>query len=326
MNILLTIVIPTFNRLELLTEQVRFILSEIGERKDVELLVVDNCSDYDLSVLQDALRAVPLVKIHRQPENIGPDRNFMFGVQQSSGSYVWLIGDDDRPARGLVDRLCAHLVDATPDLCYLPSRWSTALPEPVPACKELTFSQLDAEPWLKIVHIWVTFISGIVLRRKHVEELIGRFVGSNLVQLEWTYRALTRGTKFTLASEKCVFAMSGNTGGYSALEVFGVSFPLICYELLPERLARSVVSRVLWTYFPQLVLACRMGTLGSFEEFGGLPNPAPRVRSSIAFWCAVLPAEKVPLSVAFVVRVPLGVLARLWAGLDVVQSRRLETE
>jgi glycosyltransferase involved in cell wall biosynthesis len=326
MTVLLTIIVPTFNRLELLTEQVHFLLSEIEGRTDVELLVVDNCSDYDPSVLQNMFRAASSVNVHRQGENIGPDRNFMFGVRHAAGSYVWLLGDDDRPACGLIDRLCAHLVDAMPDLCYLPSRWSAALPDPVPACQDVKFLESDAESWLKIVHVWVTFISGIVVRRNYVEEPIGRFVGSNLVQLEWTYRALTRGTKFTLASKKCVFAMSGNTGGYSALEVFGGSFPTISFELLPERLARSVVSRVMWTYFPQLVLGCRMGTLGQFEKYGGLPSPSSRVRSSIAFWSAVVPAAKVPLSLAIVVRVPLGILVRLWACLDAFQLRRLETE
>jgi abequosyltransferase len=107
---LLAISIPTYNRAAFLPELLASIEREWDPR--LEVVVSDNAStDGTAALLEEWRLRLPCLKIVHQSENIGPDRNFVAVVAESSAPFCWLIGSDDALAPGAVATMLRVLTD-----------------------------------------------------------------------------------------------------------------------------------------------------------------------------------------------------------------------
>lgn len=98
---LLAISIPTYNRAAFLPELLASIEREWDPR--LEVVVSDNAStDGTAALLEEWRVRLPRLKIVYQSENIGPDKNFVAVVAESSAPFCWLMGSDDALAPGAV--------------------------------------------------------------------------------------------------------------------------------------------------------------------------------------------------------------------------------
>jgi len=98
---LVTIAIPTYNRadsyLKLALE------SAINQTyPNIEIVVSDNCSTDGTETVVKSF-SDPRIRYFRQPENIGPNNNFNFCVEQAKGHYFLLLQDDDLIDQDFVD-------------------------------------------------------------------------------------------------------------------------------------------------------------------------------------------------------------------------------
>jgi len=92
----LSILIPTFNHGEYINILLDSIISQLGERKDVEVLISDNAStDETPEICFGYCQRVPLIKYKRNEYNLGFDLNVLGLIQSSIGRYSWIIGSDD---------------------------------------------------------------------------------------------------------------------------------------------------------------------------------------------------------------------------------------
>jgi len=95
---ILSICIPTFNRLPYLRELLPIILAEVAEANRVEprveLLISDNASA-DGTEAYLRTQVYPWLFYRRNTTNIGARYNFLSCIQLAQGDYVWLFGDDD---------------------------------------------------------------------------------------------------------------------------------------------------------------------------------------------------------------------------------------
>lgn len=99
-RVLLTIGIPTRNRAGYLHDLLAALESQSGEPgvapKDLEILVSDNASTDDTAALaQTVASRLPLLRYWRNQENVGARGNYHKLVEQATGRYLWIIGDDD---------------------------------------------------------------------------------------------------------------------------------------------------------------------------------------------------------------------------------------
>jgi hypothetical protein len=111
MKKILTIAIPTFNRAELLDEQLAWVAEAIkGFESECEIFISDNCStDNTPEVIkkwQTDLSHLTF-KTNRNLENIGVMKNIIHCLKSATTKYVWAIGDDD-PIQG---RALAYVID-----------------------------------------------------------------------------------------------------------------------------------------------------------------------------------------------------------------------
>ena len=113
---MLSIVIPTRNRAKFL-ERCLEIHIPVALHYGIRIHVSDNASmDETPEVVATAMGLCPLVTYHRNPEDIGPDKNFEVALKAVDTEYIWLLGDTYQlPATG-IDRVLSEILSAENDL------------------------------------------------------------------------------------------------------------------------------------------------------------------------------------------------------------------
>lgn len=99
--------IPTYNRCELLLENVNEIIIQAKNQKiNVEICISDNCSTDNTKNVMEALIPPSGIRLiyHRNENNIGPDLNYLKSVDLAQGNYCWFLGSDDKIAEGCIDK------------------------------------------------------------------------------------------------------------------------------------------------------------------------------------------------------------------------------
>ena len=128
MPVLLSVVIPTLNRSRHVSELCR-VLSDSFQRagltnSEVEIVVSNNNSvDDTAAVLDLEQRTNAFLKIIT-PEKFLPtaEENLMFAFDHASGSYSWILGDDDLPHDEGINRLISLVRENRHDILIFDSR------------------------------------------------------------------------------------------------------------------------------------------------------------------------------------------------------------
>ena len=97
---ILTICVPSYNRLEQARRCVRSLLGQV-DGSVVEIMVLDNGSDQDYAeafaaeaAFRGAVEDGSLI-LRRNPSNIGMSANFLRAYEVADGDWLWLVSDDD---------------------------------------------------------------------------------------------------------------------------------------------------------------------------------------------------------------------------------------
>lgn len=117
MKPLLSICIPTYNRLPYLKGLVECLVKQLDAVMSgrVELLVSDNVSaDGTAAFCKTISRSY--FRWWTNATNVGGDRNFLKCIREAAGDYVWLVGDDDVVPPDAVARALGLLETERPDL------------------------------------------------------------------------------------------------------------------------------------------------------------------------------------------------------------------
>lgn len=109
---LVTIAIPTWNRLPFLKENLETIIKEIAllPAGQVDVFISDNASDDGTGdYLQQLAKDHSFITYHRQSQNTGGNFNFYTVLKNSQGEYVWLLGDDDAIVAGALPKILSDI-------------------------------------------------------------------------------------------------------------------------------------------------------------------------------------------------------------------------
>ncbi|MBM3199193.1 MAG: glycosyltransferase family 2 protein [Chlamydiae bacterium] len=103
----LSLCIPTYNRASFLPDLLQSILSQYDD--SVEIIIVDNGSqDSTPDLISSWGQKLPLY-YERFSQNQGPDRCFLRTIELATGSFCWLLGDDDILEPGALARILSLL-------------------------------------------------------------------------------------------------------------------------------------------------------------------------------------------------------------------------
>lgn len=111
---LISICIPTYNRLEYLKQCLNFLKNEIDlypfVLDDVEFLISDNCSTDGTDVfLHEFSQSNSHFKFKRNVTNLGLVGNLISCIDGVDTEYIWFVSDDDELESGIVSRVLSAI-------------------------------------------------------------------------------------------------------------------------------------------------------------------------------------------------------------------------
>ncbi|PHV62799.1 glycosyltransferase [Cyanobacterium aponinum] len=117
-EILLSVVVPTYNRAKYLDRCLKSVLFEQVNSCEFELIVNDNASpDNTQDIVQEYLED-PRIKYYRNEENIGMVRNFYVSTKRANGKYVLWLSDDDWLLPNAISDIM-KVISAYPEVGYI---------------------------------------------------------------------------------------------------------------------------------------------------------------------------------------------------------------
>ena len=138
-KILLTLCIPTYNRVKYLKETLDSI--ETKNIEDIEICISDNNSvdNTENFIKEYIIKSKFKIKYERLDKNYGADLNYMNVVRMANGEYCWFLGSDDVLAVGAIDYIL-NSIKSKSDI-YLCNRFEC----------DLQMRNLGKREWLKYV-------------------------------------------------------------------------------------------------------------------------------------------------------------------------------
>ena len=306
---LLTIIVPTYNRADSLALLLATLRSELaGMASVVTVMVSDNASSDRTPEVTRAMQAEwPELVVRRQVTNVGGDENFCSCVDLVTSRYFWILSDDDLPKRGVIRQLLDLLRARAPWLVYMQSEWLAPVtgPDQGERVGALRTRQLDTAAFARQVHVWITFLSGVIVNRDQLLQMlegqpIRRFSGSSLVQLGWILPLFRADGHFLYVADRCILATKDNSGGYQLLTVFGAGFARIVKESLGanSRAARILIKGAMLRYLPGRIWSDRQQRDERFLAESPWPAMRRELSGFLLFWLLVWPIGRLPRSLA----------------------------
>lgn len=238
--ILLTIAIPTFNRVECLQLLINSLCGELDRSSIdltlVEILICDNHStDGTALFLKNLTR--PEVRVKSHDRNYGADFNVRSCFDNAKGRFVWIIGDDDLPMVGSLRSIIKTLTNSNPDLMYLRNQWINGPLDGFISSEIVADTMEFHSPanFMKTMGTHLTFVSSMVVNKKKYSELsnentLNKYANTNLPHMAWTLPLINQGNTFISSKSIFLMARGSNSGGYAVADVFGVVLAKILKE------------------------------------------------------------------------------------------------
>ena len=145
----LSILIPTYNRALMTLEAV----ASVGNNPEVEIVVVDDCSDEKELALLDKAMSNSQACCYRNETNLGMTKNFNRCLELSTGDWVGLIGSDDYYKPGAIDRVVQALHYLPPCLMvYARSNNARVLPPGVETVRNMQLPSGSGNFWHRSIY------------------------------------------------------------------------------------------------------------------------------------------------------------------------------
>lgn len=258
-EISLSIVIPTYNR----ASKLNFLLLSLfgcscNFHDDVEVIILDNASnDYTEDIVSNFSKSYPLKYIKRG-ENIGMDANIASCFDAASGKYLWVLGDDEILYRGTLNYVLNLCRTENFGILYMENQGFLSGEEDrvglISVSDTPDVISLNSERMFRQVNVFLTFISANIINRSAVINSFPEFSSKSdmntfLPQMAWMYSALQAIEQHFFVRSPMLGALTGNTGGYRLIEVFGVNLINITRKYLDQSLptAANVMSNAVIT-------------------------------------------------------------------------------
>lgn len=213
---LLTIGIPTFNRLKYLKRSLTAIMTAIGNDPRVEVLVSDNDStDRTEEFVRAVQRQYSNLVYHKNPENIDVNPNIRQVYRLAHGKFVVAVGDDDNFNAVALKKLI-EIVSNDEDSSVVLLRQA--------GDKFETIEGSGTVEYMRLASYWTTWMSGIVFRKSALKSIAEphKYDGTRLDQVYLQLSALKNRPRFKVIKGKILRDDSGrhSPSKYNFAEIF----------------------------------------------------------------------------------------------------------
>ncbi|WP_420240111.1 glycosyltransferase family 2 protein (plasmid) [Telmatobacter bradus] len=301
---LLSFTIPTYNRATFLGRLLAVLLQDLKAEDRVEVIVSDNASTDDTSAVVAAYQQQGLpIRYLRNETNLGPDFNILQCYENAGGVYTWIFGDDDLIVPGTMKRILDALSPQQYDLVFVRAYNSQNKTAPRSIFTSASDLELEkAEDLARHVHVFFTFISGMIINKKRISSLphkpFDSLLGSYLVQLGPIYTMLNHHRRSLLIRTPLVAATSNRSVKYALYGIFGPTLDRITREWVDKKsIQQTIINGTIQTFFPSFLLLSKMSVVSSISE-----NPheilSPCFCRNFRYWLFDYPICTLPIPFA----------------------------
>lgn len=249
MKPLLTIAVPTYNRIDALKECLDRILNQIDEN-NIEVIVSDNASNDGTSEYIKSLQEQGMeIQYYRNKDNIGADRNFLNCFQKANGKYIWLVGDDDFLLPGAVKAVIQSLYSNPCFLhlnsCSLENRTRMQYGKP-----RFSFPNnrvfYDKNDFLTVVGVYITFISTLIFRTEYINEVDSKkdFINTFFLQSFLAFETMKHIGPYTIVSHNCLAASPNLTVGYDLYYVWFSQYRRLLNHAIQSGFDNTIIYKI----------------------------------------------------------------------------------
>lgn len=254
-NLLLSLCIPTYNRLPLLTEALSAVIDQIDDKiaPVVEILISNNAStDGTESYVNEIIATYShlQIKYFCNEENLGSDTNIYRLTKQAKGEWIYMLSDDDILLSGGLSKLL-ELIKKYPDFDAFCLNMFGFESDPYLPAKSIFDIHEDRiiktkDGSLRFFWVWITFISAMAFRRSVLEandhqDKIGTSLRHCYIYLD----ALAPGKGLYVSKDNFLAIRSNNAGGYNLFEVFVKNFGAVLNYAKEIGYSNSAIEKVL---------------------------------------------------------------------------------
>lgn len=276
-NLVLSLCIPTYNRLPLLTEALSAVIDQIDDKiaPIVEILVSNNAStDGTESYVTKLISKYPHLQIRYfcNEKNLGAEPNIYCLTKQAAGEWLYILSDDDILLPGGLSKLLS-LIEKYPDFDAFCLNMHGFEDNPYTQVKpmfEISEDRIitDKDDSLIFFGVWITFLSAIAFKKITLEvndhhDKIGTWLRQSYIYLD----ALTKSNGLYITKDPFLAVRGNNTGGYNLFEVFVKNFGALLNYAKEIGYSNSAIEKVLIKHARSFLLYyIRTLRLQSIEE------------------------------------------------------------
>jgi abequosyltransferase len=328
---LISICIPTYNRVNYLEETLRSILPQIGA--DIELLISDNCStDGTKAMVARYQQTFRTLQYFRNERNLGFDGNVLRCLELASGEYVWFFGSDDVLRERAIKTVRERILGSCPRPTLVFLNYGIIENNGRLLVHRKILNQRDKEftsarECLERLGLNLGFLSALVLRRERCLAVAStpEFVGSEWIHLHLVLCCLLAGGTTQYIGQPLVLARRSLTFDNDLTQVFVEKVDHILRDAYrrgyPWFVIYRVMNRTVREQYARFMLAWRSGARGDLEPL--FPVLLRTCWMYPWFWLLIVPFRFMPRSLALALR---GRLRLLRARRNDRLSRRLEQD
>lgn len=298
-EILLSILIPTYNREKYLQKAIESIFNQITDefKKKIEIIVSDNNSTDNTQMLLEKLnkRAKDngiFFKFSKNSKNLGFDGNFLKLINESNGKFCWIFGDDEFFLKdGLFKILEILNKNSEAGLIHILNKSDKK--------KEKEFKKSECQNFIKEINYMISFITANIFSKKYLDKNIDyiKFKDSNLIQEVYYFQSILKGKNNILVYTR-IFTTerAENIGNYKLFETFGKNQNNIFKFFIDYGLEKSTIDfinkKMLREFFPMYIL--NLNKKSKWENEDVYEEMKLTFSQYLEFWVFCVPLIKFP--------------------------------
>lgn len=283
MNVLpapeLSICIATFCRAAFIGATLDSIVSQLVPC--VEVVIVDgNSSDETPAIVRAFCDSYPQIKYYREPTNSGVDRDYDKAVGYASGTYCWLMTDDDLLEPTAIETLLPRLREAF-DLIVINAKMCTVDFSKVLRKRFLTLSDdkeygpTAREAFFREITPYLSFIGAVVIRRELWESTKREpFFGTLFAHVGVIYQAPGISAALVIANPLIAIRYGNALWTPRAFEIWMLKWPLLIWSFpgFSDEAKAIVTPREPWRRWRKLGVYRAIGAY-SWKEYETFVRP-----------------------------------------------------
>ena len=306
---LLSICIPTYNRPDCLREAIQSVLdSSLLCRNEIEILVADDgTAPETLQVLEEFKEefkngSYPELRFYRNPVNLGIDDNFFAVTQQAAGTFVLLLGDDDRLAQNAIPEILARIKAGSDLVISNFSIWSKDFSEKrqdwsFPFREDRVFT--DPNEVLETFGLCLGYISIVTMKKSKVLSIsraqCEAYRGCGFPLLYSIYASLLPSCRVSYVGGSLIYNRSDNSGQYDWHHYFITGSSTIFEGLRKAGFSRQAVHQANRLVLLDFIIYNLIGLRFSNTPKAGLLGLLFKAyKFQTLFWWLILPIQWAP--------------------------------